>query len=91
MLTAGTTGKVELDLPDAPLPLLSAEVLRGERLVDGRYVANIRFMEVAPEVEDRICTLIRQWERGLKVFKKKRPPCSDRTLLRFLFEGTGNA
>ncbi len=85
MLEVGETGSVEIDLPDSSLPTLACEVVRSERLDDGQCIASLRFLDMTPEVEDRICALMREWERGLRALKGKGLVQSDNALLRFLF------
>lgn len=71
-LETGSIGAVELDIPEAGLPRLMAEVVRSGEGEDGRYIGSLRFINVKPREEDILYGLIRDWERGFNAFKKKR-------------------
>lgn len=71
-LETGDIGAVELDIPEAGLPRLIAEVVRSGELEDGRHASSLRFMDMSPDDEDILFGLIRNWERGFNAFRKKR-------------------
>lgn len=73
MLETGEIGSVVFDIPDSAIPPFAAEVLRSAGTEDGHWMCSLRFMDMKIEHEDLLYNLIREWERGIKVFGKRKP------------------
>jgi c-di-GMP-binding flagellar brake protein YcgR len=73
MLEIGKIGSVEFDIPNCAIPPFTAEVIRSARTEEGHWMCSLRFMDMKIEHEDLLYNLIREWERGIKAFGKRKP------------------
>jgi c-di-GMP-binding flagellar brake protein YcgR len=73
MLETGKIGSVVFDIPGSAIPPFAAEVVRSAGTEEGHWMCSLRFMDMKVEHEDLLYNLIREWERGIKAFGKRKP------------------